>query len=109
MIIFFQVITSAMTQAISVPKSVVDENCIILETPIASTCIAIGMMVSQSVLLCITYRGKISMSPAARRSRIVTVVMRDGILAFGVVIGGSSSSLIRYRYINTDDLCSYQA
>jgi hypothetical protein len=62
-------------------------------------------MVSQSVLLFLTYRGKTLMQPAARRSKIVTVVVRDGMLVFGVVIGESSVSLLRY----CDDIAPCQA
>lgn len=104
-IIFFETITTIMTQAISVPQSVVDSNCIILETPMTTACIGIAMMVSQSVLLYLTYRGKVLMQPAARHSKIVTVVMRDGMLVFGAVVGGSGASLLQYF----DDSCPCQA
>ena len=85
-----------MTEAISFSKSTVDGKCIILHTPATGTCLGISIMVSQSVLLYFTYRGKTLMQPAARRSKIVTIVVRDGMLVFGVVIGGSSASLLRY-------------
>jgi len=79
---------SITTQAISVPKSIVDGTCTLLHTPVTTTCFGIGMIVSQSVLLFLTYRGKVLLQPAARHSKIITVIVRDGILVFGVVIGG---------------------
>lgn len=94
-----------MTQAISVPKSIVDGSCIILHTPTATTCLAVGTMISQIVLFGLIYRGKSLLQPAARRSKLITVVVRDGVLGFGVVIGKSSASLLRY----CDDLRSCQA
>lgn len=58
--------------------------------------IGIAVMVSQMVLLCLTCRGKVLLYPAVRRSKMVTVVVRDGILVFGIVVGGSSLSLLGY-------------
>ncbi|KAG6381812.1 hypothetical protein JVT61DRAFT_421 [Boletus reticuloceps] len=92
-IVFFEVLMSVMTQAISVPRSTVDGACIMLHTPAMTTCLGIGMMVSQSVLLSLTYRGMAHWQPAARRSKLTTVVVRDGMLVFGVVIGRPSASL----------------
>ncbi|KAF8141377.1 hypothetical protein EV363DRAFT_12917 [Boletus edulis] len=86
-IVFFEVLMSVMTQAISVSRSTVDGACIMLHTPATTTCLGIGMMVSQSVLLSLTYRGMAPWQPAARRSKLTTVVVRDGMLVFGVVIG----------------------
>ena len=85
-----------MTQAFSAQKSIVDGACIILHTPPTVTCLGIGMMVSQIVLLCLLCRGKALLQPAARRSKLITVVVRDGMLAFGVVIGKFSASLLQY-------------
>lgn len=79
---------SIMAQATSVPKTTVDGTCTILHTPATSTCLGIGMIVSQSVLLSLTYHGKALLQPAARHSKIITVIVRDGMLVFGVVFGG---------------------
>ena len=97
---------SIITPATSVPKSTVNGNCIILHTPTTTTCLGFGILVAQAVLLFLTYRGKTLMQPAAGRSKIATVLVRDGILVFGVVAGRSSSApLLRY----CDDSCSCQA
>ncbi|KAF8555840.1 hypothetical protein OG21DRAFT_1483543 [Imleria badia] len=86
-VVFFQVLMGITSQALSVPKSIVDGTCAILHTPPTVTCLGIGMMVSQGVLLSLTHRGKTLLQPAARRSKLITVVVRDGMLVFGVVIG----------------------
>ncbi|KAF8555841.1 hypothetical protein OG21DRAFT_793384 [Imleria badia] len=86
-VVFFETLMGVMTQAIPTPKSTVDGTCIILHTPPTVTCLGIGMIVSQIVLLCLTCRGKALLQPAARRSKLITVVVRDGMLVFGLVIG----------------------
>lgn len=49
------------------------------------------MIFSQSALLALTYHGKALLQPAARRSKLITIVVRDGVLVFGVGVGKSSA------------------
>ena len=87
-----------MSQAFSTQKSIVDGTCIVLHTPPTVTCLGVGMMVSQSVLLSLTYRGKTLLEPTARCSKLIAVVVRDGMLVFGVVIGKFNLSLLLVQY-----------
>lgn len=75
-----------MTLAFSDPKFAVDGICMILNTPPTVTLMGFGVMLSQSVLIFLTYRGKARMAPAARQSKIIFVVFRDGTLVFGAMI-----------------------
>ncbi|KAN0088304.1 hypothetical protein V8E55_005361 [Tylopilus felleus] len=97
-IVLFETLVSIMTQAISVPKSIVDGSCIILHTPTATTCLAVGTMISQIVLFGLIYRGKSLLQPAARRSKLITVVVRDGVLGFGVVIGTVTMTCVYFLF-----------
>ncbi|KAG9313240.1 hypothetical protein JVU11DRAFT_6702 [Chiua virens] len=84
-IVFVEIVVSIMIQVVSIPKSTVDGACMILDTPATTTCFGIAMTVSQTVLLSLTYHGKSLMRSAARRSKIITIVVRDAMLVFGVV------------------------
>lgn len=86
-IVLLELVMSILTQAVSVPESTVDGTCRLLHTPTTITCFGIGMIVSQSILLALTYRGTVLLQPAARRSKLITVMVRDGMLVFGVGIG----------------------
>lgn len=88
---------SITTQAITVPDSVVDGTCTMIHAPATTSFIGIGMVVTQSVLLSLTYRGKLLMQPAARYSKVVAVVVRDAMLVFVVLTGGSSNILATIR------------
>jgi len=85
-VVVIQTALMIMTLVFSVPKFAVDGICMILDTPPTITLMGIGVILSQSVIIFLTYRGKARMAPAARQSKIIFVVLRDGTLVFCAMI-----------------------
>ncbi|KAF9224236.1 hypothetical protein BS17DRAFT_780726 [Gyrodon lividus] len=84
MAILLEIITSILTSAIAIPGASVDGTCLVVDTPLMIISMIVGLTVSQSILLYLTYRRKPVMSPnATGRSNIVSIVIRDGAFAFG--------------------------
>lgn len=88
MALLLEITASIVTDALSIPASLNDGACMVVNTPLVVLCMLVGLAVSQTVLIYLTYRKNLLLGVAGVRMTILRIVTRDGVVVFGAMIGG---------------------
>ncbi|KAF9231301.1 hypothetical protein BU15DRAFT_68449 [Melanogaster broomeanus] len=103
MAVLLEIVTSVLTNGVAIVRASADSMCIVMDTPLVIIPTMVGITISQSMLLYLTYRGTpvIRGYNIARRHNMVSILIRDGAFVFGSLIIARSGGLLAQLYSST--------
>ncbi|KAH7919452.1 hypothetical protein BV22DRAFT_1075235 [Leucogyrophana mollusca] len=95
-----EVLAMIVAAILTIPHVPYHVACLVVDTPTSVACFVVGAGISQSVLLGLTYHKRAIIDRGGNpRSNLLSVVIRDGAFAFGVVV---ALLLLTFVYLVAD-------